>query len=598
MISQPAEAAGTQADVDVVIVGGGPSGTTVAPLLKKYNPDLSVLILEKARFPREHIGESQLPGISVILDEMGVWDKVEAANFPVKLGATFTWGCDNEAWNLDFYPVEEFVDQPRPAKYEGQRRHTAFQVERERYDRILLEHAEEMGADVRQETMVREVLSDGDRVTGLRLDSGEVITARHYVDASGHAAVLRKGLGIESEAPTTLRNVAFWDYYDNATWAIEIGVGGTRIQIRSLPYGWIWFIPLGPSRASMGLVCPSEYYKETGLTPREVYERAIEEHPEIRELLAGAKSSTGGKVLTTKNWSHLANKLAGENWWICGEAAGFADPILSAGMTLAHSTAREVAYRILECERGELDAGWLRSQYDEKGRQNINQHIRFAEFWYASNGRFTDLKEHCQQIAKDAGLNLRPAQAWRWLAKGGFANEDIDRAGFGSFDVGSSKQLIERFSGRSSKFQISALNDFKLNLSNAEEVYQGVLREGRITRIKCYKRGESMLPLTGTWKILVDILRKESDLEAIYKELETAIKRHTIGGAQSSEIFLYLQTLEVMVNEGWVIGKNKKTRPKLNIKVGGRLIRSEAEAREALKDAKATIKFAIEHEPA
>ena len=263
MISQPEQCT----EVDVVIVGGGPSGSTVSSLLKKYNPDLSVMILEKAKFPREHVGESQLPGISAILDEMGVWDKVEAANFPVKLGGSYTWGKDADAWDFDFYPAEEFEDQERPAKYEGQRRHTAFQVERDRYDEILLRHSEELGTIVREETMVREVMVNGDRIEGLKLTTGEVIKARHYVDGSGDAAILRKALGVESDAPTHLRNVAFWDYWDNAKWAVEIGVGGTRVQVRSLPYGWIWFIPLGPSRASVGLICPSEYYKESGMSP-------------------------------------------------------------------------------------------------------------------------------------------------------------------------------------------------------------------------------------------------------------------------------------------------------------------------------------------
>jgi flavin-dependent dehydrogenase len=187
MISQPNEVH----EVDVAIIGGGPTGTTVASLLRKYNPDLKVLIIEKAKFPREHVGESQLPGISAILDEMGVWDKVEAANFPVKLGGSYTWGKDAEAWDFDFFPAEEFADEERPAKFEGQRRHTAFQVERDRYDEILLRHAESMGTEVREETMVREIMVENDTVTGFRLDDGQIVKAKHYVDGSGDVAVLR-----------------------------------------------------------------------------------------------------------------------------------------------------------------------------------------------------------------------------------------------------------------------------------------------------------------------------------------------------------------------------------------------------------------------
>lgn len=592
MVSHPGENSDVEINVDVVIIGGGPAGSTVGTLLRKYNPDLSVMIIEKAMFPREHVGESQLPGISSILDEMGVWDKIEAANFPIKLGASYTWGKDADVWDFDFYPAEEFTDETRPAKYEGQRRFTAFQVERDRYDDILLNHAQEMGAQVHQLTKVRDVLVDDGRVIGLKLDSGKVIRARHYVDCSGDAAILRKAIGVESVAPTHLRNIAFWDYYENATWAVEIGIGGTRVQIRSLPYGWMWFIPLGPSRASVGLICPSEYYKSSGMTPEELYRKAISDQGEIGHLLKDAKSDTDGEVQSAKNWSHLANKIVGENWWLCGSSAGFADPILAAGMTLAHTTARHVAYSILEIEHGEIDPEWIKSEYDETGRRNINQHIRFAEYWYAANGRFTDLQEYCKDIAKEAGLNLNPSQAWRWLAQGGFTNQSIERAGFGTFDVGSSKRIIEQFSGRDSKYQITKLNEFKLNLKNVKEIYKGQLVEGRIQRVPCYKRGESVLPMIGTWRVMVDILKQESDLETIYKYLADKLSG-TNEGAQGIAIFVYLQTLEVMVNQGWVIGKHNKKRP-LGTFMGGRLIRSETQMKEALTNAKGTIKFANE----
>jgi flavin-dependent dehydrogenase len=171
-------------EFDVAIIGGGPSGSTAGTLLKKYNPDLKVGILERETFPRDHVGESQLPPIMRILHEMGVWDKVEAANFPVKVGATYRWGKSPELWDLEFIPAEKYENKPRPAKFEGQRQLTAFQVDRSIYDEILLDHAAEMGCDVHEATKVTEVQRDGDRVTGLVLASGETVTARHYIDAS------------------------------------------------------------------------------------------------------------------------------------------------------------------------------------------------------------------------------------------------------------------------------------------------------------------------------------------------------------------------------------------------------------------------------
>ncbi|MEM1330658.1 MAG: NAD(P)/FAD-dependent oxidoreductase [Planctomycetota bacterium] len=569
--------------VDVAVIGGGPAGSTVASLLKKYNPELSVLILEKEHFPREHVGESQLPGISAILDEMGVWDKVEQAQFPIKIGASYTWGQDADLWDFDFYPAEEFIDEPRPAKFEGQRRLTAFQVDRAQYDEILLRHAEQLGTEVREGVRVVDVLTEGDRVEGFRLDTGETVTARHYIDASGHVGLIRRAMGVESQAPETLRNIAMWDYWDNAKWAIEIGTGGTRVQVRSLPYGWIWFIPLGPSRASVGLICPSSYYKERGLSPKALYHEALAQQPEIRELIADAKSETGDEVLSTKNWSQLADRLVGENWWLCGECAGFADPILAAGMTLAHTSAKEVAYSILELDRGELSPKWVRERYDEKNRRNIQQHIQFAEYWYAANGCFTDLQDHCVEIAKKTGLKLKPNEAWRWLAQGGFTTESVDRATFGSFDLGSSKQIVEKFAGAQADFQIAKFNSYKLNLLGAKKAYIGSLQDGRIERVECYQRGQNVLPTIGYYGAMIEMLKKTGDAKTIYELLARQIAAKENPGAVQIAIFAHLQALEAMITDGWVQAKHDPKRPKMSIgQGGGRLIRSNEEGNAAL----------------
>jgi len=571
---------------DVAIIGGGPAGSTAATLLRKYAPDLDVVVLERERFPREHVGESQLPAISPILDEMGVWEKVEQANFPIKIGATFSWGRDFDTWDLDFYPVEEFVDEPRPARYEGQRRSTAFQVDRAIYDTILLEHAASMGAQVRQEVKVTRIDTDADRVTGLELDDGSTVTARHYIDATGAVGLLRKTLGLESWAPTELRNIATWDYWQNATWAVEIGVGGTRIQVRSLPYGWIWFIPLGPTRTSIGLVCPSSYYKESGLSTEELYLKALEEQREFSRLVEGATRE--GPVRSTKDWSHLTERLVGENWFIAGEAAGFADPILSAGMTLAHGSAREAAYSILELEHGEIDPAWIRTRYDERNRRNIQQHIRFAQFWYSANGCFTDIKGTCQAIAKEAGLKLSPVQAWRWLSQGGFATETVTLPSLGSFDVSTTRQLLTLFDerGRKTDYAANGFNVFKLNLRNAKKTVIGHLVDGRIRQVEAYQRGTSTLPMAGYYGLLISVLQKASDLQTIWASLTGTVAR--AGGTaagQQLNLSHALQALDVMIEEQWVTPSLDKSKGVLKVdNEGSRYIRSSADAMKALAE--------------
>lgn len=139
---------------DVAIVGGGPGGTTLASLLKKYSPSLDVCIFEKESFPRDHVGESQLPPTSAVLHEMGAWEKVEAAGFPIKRGASYTWGKTMEPWVFGFIPESEIGDTSRPGAYEGWRKQVAFQVDRSRYDAILLDHAKSLGVRVVQPSRV------------------------------------------------------------------------------------------------------------------------------------------------------------------------------------------------------------------------------------------------------------------------------------------------------------------------------------------------------------------------------------------------------------------------------------------------------------
>ena len=557
---------------DVAIVGGGPAGSTTGTLLKKYNPDLRVIILEKEKFPRDHVGESQLPQISDILEEMGCWDKVEAANFPIKVGATYRWGKDIQPWDFDFVPPEQFKNEPRPAKYQGQRRQTAFQVDRAIYDDILLRHAEELGCEVREETAVVKVdiennSSDRDasRISKLHLNNGETITARYYIDASGHVGVLRRPLGIETSCPTQLKNIAIWDYWTNAEWAEEIGVGGTRVQVRSLSHGWIWFIPLGPTRTSIGFICPAEHYKEMKKRPEELYGEALESEPFIKNLIANATSR--GKIETTKDWSFLAEKTVGENWFLTGESAGFADPILAAGMTLTHVGAREAAYTILELERANFDPNWIKSQYDQNQRRRVKQHIRFADFWYAANGQFTDLQEHCQKIARDAGLNLSPQEAFRWLSQGGFTNDILGQAVIAGFDLGSMKQIIQRFAKEESPWEVSGYNLFHLDLDDSIEESVAVYAKGKITEIKCYVKGERRLPITGLYGLLLNILNRSCEIEQIYQQLVSVLNSRF--SPQHARVALHqaLGCLEVMITEGWVKGSVNSQKPKLEISI-------------------------------
>ncbi|RMH27154.1 MAG: NAD(P)/FAD-dependent oxidoreductase [Planctomycetota bacterium] len=555
---------------DVAIIGGGPAGSTAGTLLKKYNPDLSVLILEKERFPRDHVGESQLPLIGRILHEMGCWEKCEAANFPIKVGATYRWGNSDKLWDFNFVDPDQVEGLTRPGKYEGVRVSTAWQVDRAVYDKILLDHAESMGCEVRQETMTTKVHRDPsnpDRISALDIraadGTSDTVEARHYIDASGNAAIIRRAMQVKVDSPTTLQNVAFWDYWENTDWAVEIGVGGTRVQVLSLGCGWIWFIPLGPTRTSIGFICPAEYYKQSGKTPEDLYAWACRTEPRVRELTANA--TRRGKVEATKDWSFLAERLIGENWLLAGECAGFADPILAGGMMLTHSGARHAAYTILELDRGELPADWLKSHYSDTQRRRIKQHIRFADFWYAGNGQFTDLEEHTSRIAKDAGLSLRPKEAFRWLSTGGFSDDVTGFTGIGGLDLGGVKQIAAMFGDKEElEWEISKFNHFELNLRAAELVPMPVLKDGRILRARCYTRADRRLPAVGMFQRVIAALEKHSDIHEIAAALRAMAQKRD-PHAVDLTYMLSLQALESMLADGWVTAKHNRKKPLMRL---------------------------------
>ncbi|MEM7568474.1 MAG: tryptophan 7-halogenase [Pseudomonadota bacterium] len=567
---------------DIAIIGGGPGGSTTGALIKKYHPNLRVAIFEKEAFPREHVGESQLPPISSILHEMGCWDDVEAAGFPIKIGATYRWGQEDTLWDFEFLPIDQFKDEPRPAHYTGQRKQTAFQVERAVYDDILLRHAEKLGCEVFQQTGVKSVAKNGDQVTGLTLSDGRQIEAAYYVDASGNAAILRKAMGVDVTVPTALKNVAFWSYWENAEWAVEIGVGGTRVQVMSLGTGWLWFIPLSPTRTSIGFVCPAEHYKASGKSPEEIYLAAIASDKTICALTKNAIRETD--VQGTKDWSFLADRSAGENWLMVGECAGFADPILAAGMTLTQTGAREAAYILPQVLAQPEERVWLFQHYSSTQRTRIRQHIRFADFWYTANGQFSDLQDYTAQIASDAGLKLSAKEAFRWLGTGGFTNDSPGQVGLGGLDLVSMKQITERFTDETLGWELNRYNRFKLNLKEAQETKAPVFKDGKITYLPAYVRGEKQLIRAGLFELILQVLQKAvaiSDIHALLTQYFTANPGQ--GATPALGIYHALQTLETLVLEGWVVGSNdrRKSRLKLSTPREGSIIHTNRDERPA-----------------
>jgi len=560
-------------EYDVVIVGGGPAGSTLGSVLRKYAPAAKVLILEREIFPREHVGESQLPPVTKVLEEMGCWDKVEAAGFPVKTGALYRWGNTDDLWRFDFLVGQEYEDLPRPGILEGQRHQTTFHVERATFDEILLDHAAELGCEVCEGAKVSSVQRTGDTVDAIKVegttpagaDDAGWVRAKHYVDASGHVGILRRAMDVTVSEPTSLKNIAIWRYWRSEKWADldGVGTGGVRVRVMSLGNGWIWFIPIAKDLTSVGFVTHADHYKKSGLTPSELYAQAVATDPHIADLLTGATPEP--EIRSTKDWSFLANRMAGENWMLVGESAGFADPILAGGMALAMVGAREAAYLHAALINGDHEESWLKAWYSETQTRRISQHIKFADYWYSANGHFSDLQAYTSQIAAEAGLSLNPKEAFQWLGTGGFVSDDLASPVVGSYRLGAVKSAMQILSGIPATWEINQSNTFTLNLEGCAIEQVPYCADGKIEKVKCYKRGASLLPMIGIYRMVFRALNRASDAAALVKELKMIIAG-TKEITEPYNAFLgALDALEGMVAEGWITASVKEGRPFMNV---------------------------------
>lgn len=309
-------------DADVIVIGGGPAGSSAATMLARMGA--KVVLLERERFPREHIGESLLPASLPILEELGALPAVRAEGFVEKYGATMVWGSGNERWSWRFGETNK--THPH-----------AYQVWRPRFDQILLENAASNGVDVRQEHRVLDVELGGQGAMAVHTAAaGQVfpLTSRFLVDASGQSGIVVRKLGLR-EDDADFQNLAVYAYYEGATRLPEPDAG--NIFIESYEHGWFWNIPLHNGLMSVGAVVDhrigSEGIREHGLEA--YFDRQVAAAPHTASMLQPARRSRAVSVL--RDWSYSARQVVGDGWIVAGDAACFIDPLFSTGVHLALS---------------------------------------------------------------------------------------------------------------------------------------------------------------------------------------------------------------------------------------------------------------------
>lgn len=333
--------------VDVVVAGGGPAGSVCACRLAQRG--ISVLVLEKARFPRFHLGESLLPGSMAVLAEIGVLPTMETT-FIRKYGARFH---DDIAHRRERFAFES-AWRPDPDH--------AFEVPRDAFDQLLLEHARGAGADVREEWTVTRLARGS---VEARTPDGETvrIEARFVVDATGRTALTAHDASA-MERISGLDQTAIYAHFSGVPREAGKLAGDIDIVLFADETGrpnWFWMIPFADGRTSVGAVVSRAWIRDRAGSTEDLFAAAVEASPTATRMLSGAKM-LWPRPQATADFSYRVRDSVGDGFVAIGDAAGFIDPLFSTGAHLAMVGGKTVADAIVdvlaapERERARLDA--------------------------------------------------------------------------------------------------------------------------------------------------------------------------------------------------------------------------------------------------
>ncbi len=353
---------------DALIIGGGPGGSSAATYLARAGK--KVLLLEKEHFPRFHIGESLLPYNQQLFREMGLMPALKAAGFTRKFGAQFHLGNASKGTKFVF-SRGRFTREPE-----------AMQVERSKFDHVLLKHAAGAGAEVREGWTVGKFTNTGDTVTiNATSDTGQPgsFTGSFLIDASGRGNLTGNQEGLRVIHPR-LKKLAVFGHFEGVK--LDDGDPGGDTVIVRLDNKWFWIIPLARDKVSIGCVMDKDEFARLKMPPTEVFNKMWESSAYMRDRLQNAKLLN--QIQTTGDFSYRNRRFVGPRLLRVGDAAGFMDPIFSAGVFLAMFSGKLAAQTVIESLNAGDDGARRLAAYEKRVQHGMKFYWEMVENYYTT----------------------------------------------------------------------------------------------------------------------------------------------------------------------------------------------------------------------
>lgn len=353
---------------DAIIIGCGPGGSSAATFLSRAGK--RVLVLEKEVFPRFHIGESLLPCNHTIFREMGVLPKLQEAGFLRKFAARFELGNDSVGTRFVF----------REGRFN--REPEAIHVERALFDHVLLKHARDSGADVREGWTVQKFTSEAEGISvEARSPDNQIheFRASFIIDASGRGNITGNQEGLRVIHPRH-RKLAVFGHFANVD--LPPIAERTETIIVRLENKWFWIIPLSAEKTSVGLVIDKDEFARSDGAPEQIFQQWVNSNAAVRKRMVNARLVNN--IQTTSDFSYYNRRLVGNRLLRVGDAAGFMDPIFSAGVFLAMWSGKLAAETVLETLKRGGNGDHLFASYEKRVRRGLTFYWRVVENYYTT----------------------------------------------------------------------------------------------------------------------------------------------------------------------------------------------------------------------